>query len=134
MLFWNRQTHKKGPPVVDQGDDACHDLAALQIVSREARPSPLVLQLVEVILRIAPVPVVLGQCQYLILQRGDQDRVLIKRTIFNDLGETKSPLLLWCRTGQPFPFHQNQFIADAPPEDNYSALAGPARKCQLRLD
>src|ERR1017187_4837168 len=68
VLFRNRQARKQGPPVVDQGDDARHDLAALQIVSGEAAPAPLVLQLVKVILRVGPVPVVLAQRQDLIRQ------------------------------------------------------------------
>src|ERR1700719_3908020 len=44
VFFRNRQTCEQRPPVVDQCDEARHDLAALQIVSGEAGPAPLVLQ------------------------------------------------------------------------------------------
>jgi hypothetical protein len=60
------QAHEDRPPVVDQGDDPPHDLAALPVLGRETRPSPLVLQFVEVVLHIAPVPVMLRDSSHLI--------------------------------------------------------------------
>src|ERR1035438_1794150 len=69
------QAHEDRPPVVDQGDDPPHDLAALPVLGRETCPSPLILQLVEVVLHIAPVPVMLrnhndGVLNLLLGQRG----------------------------------------------------------------
>ena len=57
MLVRNSQAHEDGPPVVDQGRDACHDLASLAVARGEARPGPLVLQLVAVVLRV---PAIVG--------------------------------------------------------------------------
>src|ERR1017187_4827676 len=75
------QPHEDRPPVVDQGDDPPHDLAALPVLCREACPPPLVLQLVEVVLRIAPVPVVLRHGPHLVRQRGHQHRVFILHSL-----------------------------------------------------
>ena len=51
------QTDKQAPPIVDQRNTAGEQPAALQVVRREAAPSPLVLQLVEGVLTIAPIAV-----------------------------------------------------------------------------
>jgi len=62
-----RQPREQTPPVVNQGDEQSHHLAARVIVRREAEPAPLVLQLVKIVLRVASVAVVLGQRENLIL-------------------------------------------------------------------
>src|ERR1035437_2709447 len=81
VFLRNSQAHEDRPPVVDQGDDPPHDLAALPVLCREACPPPLVLQLVEVVLRIAPVPVVLRHGPHLVRQRGHQHCVLILHSL-----------------------------------------------------
>ena len=68
VLVRDSQPHEDRPPVVDQGDDPSHDLAALPVLCREAGPPPLILQLIEVILRVAPVPVVLRDGPHLVSQ------------------------------------------------------------------
>lgn len=55
--FGAGQTDKQTPPVVDQRHGARRQLAPMQVVRGEATPAPLVLQLVEGILRIGPVSV-----------------------------------------------------------------------------
>ena len=71
-----RQTHEQAPPVVDQANQAGHVLAALQILRREAAPAPLVLQLVEAVLRVRTVPIELRHRQHLQIERGRQNREL----------------------------------------------------------
>jgi len=58
------QPHEDRPPVVDEGCDASHDLAAFPVVCGEAGPTPLVFQLVEVVLRVPAIPVVLRDSAY----------------------------------------------------------------------
>src|ERR1700693_4353727 len=81
VFFRDSQPHENRPPVVDQGDNPPHDLAALPVLCREACPSPLVLQFIEVVLRIAPVPIVLRDAPHFVRQRGHQYRVLILRSL-----------------------------------------------------
>ena len=70
------QAHKQAPPVVGQRDQTGHVLAALQVARREAAPAPLVLQLVEAVLRVSPVPVELGDRTDLKIERRRQNREL----------------------------------------------------------
>src|SRR5258708_40007269 len=63
------QPHVDRPPVVDECGDACHCLASVPVVSGETCPSPLVLQLIEVVFRVPAVPVVLRDRPHLVLQR-----------------------------------------------------------------
>src|SRR6267154_2285941 len=69
------QTHEQVPPVEDEGDNACHDPAARQVVGGKAAPAPMVLQLVEAVLTISPVPVKLPNRENLGLQRGHQNSI-----------------------------------------------------------
>ena len=71
------QPGEQTPPVVDQRHDPGQDLTALVILRREPRPAPLVLQLVEYVLRLGPIPVQLRHTQYVLFQRRDQHRILI---------------------------------------------------------
>ena len=48
------------PPVVDQSHSASTGLAAFHVLGRKATLTPLVLQLIEAVLRIRPVAVQLG--------------------------------------------------------------------------
>jgi len=61
---------------VDQRDQPGHVLAALQVPRGEAAPAPLVLQLVEAVLRVRPVPVELGDRANLKIERRRQNREL----------------------------------------------------------
>ena len=45
------------PPVVDQGHGTGREIAALQILRGVASPAPLVLEFIEAVLAIGPVPV-----------------------------------------------------------------------------
>src|SRR5437660_1334168 len=59
VLVRDSQPHENRPPVVDQGRDARHHLAALPVVRGEACPSPLILQLVKIVFRVPAVPIML---------------------------------------------------------------------------
>ena len=71
-----RQPHEQAPPVVDERDQPRHVLAAFQVPRGEAAPAPLVLQLVEAVLRVSPVPVELGERTDLKIERRRQNREL----------------------------------------------------------
>ena len=71
-----RQAHEQAPPVVDERDQPRHVLAAFQVARGEAAPAPLVLQLVEGVLRVRPIPVELGNRSDLQIQRRRQNREL----------------------------------------------------------
>src|ERR1700739_2165673 len=43
MMVRIGQTHEEVPPVEDEGDNACHDPAACQVVGRKSAPTPVVL-------------------------------------------------------------------------------------------
>ena len=70
------QAHEQTPPIVDQRDQSRHVLAALQVPRGEAAHAPLVLQLVEAVLRVRPVPVELGDRANLKIKRRRQNREL----------------------------------------------------------
>ena len=55
--FWMGQPDEQAPPVVDQRHRSGRELAAVQIVRREATPAPLVFQFIEGVLGISPIPV-----------------------------------------------------------------------------
>src|SRR5436305_14726206 len=69
------QTHEEVPPVEDEGDNACHDPAARQVVGGKSAPAPVVLQLVEAVLTISAVAVKLPNRENLGLQRGHQNSI-----------------------------------------------------------
>ena len=69
----------KTPPVVDECHRTRRQLATVQIVRGEAIPAPLILELVERILRVGSIPVELAEREDLVLEIGDQHRVLVAR-------------------------------------------------------
>jgi hypothetical protein len=71
------QAHEQTPPVVDQRHRARRQLAAMQVVRGEAAPAPLVLELVEGVLRVGPVAVELAEREDFVVQVGDQHGVLV---------------------------------------------------------
>ena len=64
MFVGLRQSYKQGPPVINECHHAGHHLAARQILSGKAAPSPLILQFVKVVLRVGAVTIQLRQRQY----------------------------------------------------------------------
>ena len=75
------------------------DLHAFEVLSCEPALTPLVLQFVQCVLRIAPVPIELGKCEVLPfpVQRGHQNAVfpnLIMR--LNHFGKTRKQLVAFC--------------------------------------
>ena len=56
------EAHEQVPPVVDERDEARHELAAGQIAGGKASPAPLVLQFIEGIFAIGAIAVELGSC------------------------------------------------------------------------
>ncbi len=77
MPFGDGQPGEQTPPVVDQGHDARQDLTAPLILGRETSPSPLILQFIEYVLRLRPIPVELRDSQHRFFQRRDQYGVLV---------------------------------------------------------
>lgn len=75
------QAHEQAPPVVDQCHRACRQLAAVQVMGGEATPAPLVLELVEGVLRIGPIPVELAQREDFVIEVGDQHGVLVAKKV-----------------------------------------------------
>ena len=72
---WLNQSNKQRPPVIHECRHSGGDLRALEILGCEPAPTPLVLQFVECVLCIAPIPIELGKCEVLPLplQRGHQN-------------------------------------------------------------
>ncbi len=68
MLVRDFQPHEDRSTVVDQSRNSGHELAALLILRSESTPTPLVLQFVEVVLRIRAVPVMLRNTEHLVFQ------------------------------------------------------------------
>ena len=74
MRIGIRQPREDVPPVGHDRDEARHRLAALDRLRREPRPAPLVLELVEVVLAVAAVPVELrkrGRVHRLVVRHED---------------------------------------------------------------
>jgi len=61
MFFGLGQANKQVPPVVDQGNEAAGQAAALEISGSVAAPAPLVLEFVETIFAIGTIAVQLRQ-------------------------------------------------------------------------
>ena len=94
MLVCHHQPRKQPPPVVDQRLRAHQHPTALPILRREARPTPLVLQLVKVVLRVGPVAVVLCQRRYLFVERSHQHRIFVEHPLIDHFGlPQRLPLL-----------------------------------------
>ena len=70
------QPHKQAPPVVDERNEASHELAAGEIAGGKARPAPLVLQFIEGIFAIGAIAVELRERQNLLVQGSNEHAVL----------------------------------------------------------
>ena len=77
MLVGIGESHKEIPPVGDKRHHASHVAAAFEVVGREATPTPLVLQFIEIVLAVRPVAGELGCREDLGVGGGDQDRILV---------------------------------------------------------
>jgi len=71
------QANKETPPVINQRHRPSRQLAAVQVVNGEATPAPLVLQFVEGILGIRPIPIELAQAENLVVRVGHQHGIFI---------------------------------------------------------
>ena len=71
-----RQSHEKAPPPIGVLGRPGHVVAALQVPYGEVAPDPLVLKLVQAILRVRPVPVKLGDRADLEVQRRRKNHKL----------------------------------------------------------
>ena len=96
---WLNQSNKQRPPVIHECRHSGGDLRALEILGCEPAPTPLVLQFVECVLCIAPVPIELGKCEVLTLplQRGHQNAIFpnpLMRT--NHFGKNQKQLVAFC--------------------------------------
>ena len=67
---WLSQSNKQRPPVIHECRHSGGDLRALEILGCEPAPTQLVLQFVECVLCIAPIPIELGKCEVLPLPRA----------------------------------------------------------------
>src|SRR5258708_22692592 len=85
MPFGDGQPGEQTPPVVDQGHDARQDLTAPLILGRETSPSPLILQFIEYVLRLRPIPVELRDSQHRFFQRRDQYGVVVLSSRLHNL-------------------------------------------------
>ena len=57
------RAHVQAPPVVDQRVVPCHQRRAFELFAGEPGPTPLILQFIETVLAISPIPVQLGDAQ-----------------------------------------------------------------------
>ena len=81
------QTNEDVPPIVEQRDEARGEAAARQIMRREAAPTPLVLQFVENILRVAAIAIELAKAGEVLDERGGQNAILMDVIAGADLEE-----------------------------------------------
>lgn len=61
MLVRLGEPHEQRLPIVDQRHHPCHEPAARKILRRRAAPTPLILQLVEVVFGIGPIAIELDE-------------------------------------------------------------------------
>ena len=125
-----REPHEDVPEVGDDRDEPRHRLAGLELLRREARPAPLVLELVEVVLAVPSVSVELGERgQVQLLLVGDENAVVPLPTL-PVLGEVELQLLRSFRRcgvrtvwrGQLRPFERDgRDLRDVRPADEDAA-------------
>jgi hypothetical protein len=72
-----RQSNEQTPPVVDQCHGTSSQLTAMQVVRGVAAPTPLVLEFIEGVLGIRPIPVELTEAENLVAGVGDENGVLV---------------------------------------------------------
>lgn len=77
MLLGLGKADKQVPPVVDQGNEAAGQTAALELLGCVTIPTLLVLEFVETVFAIGPIAMQLGQGEYLRGQRGHQHDIFI---------------------------------------------------------
>src|SRR5271157_4883884 len=75
--------------------------ATAEVVRGEAAPAPLVLHLVEQIFSVAPVAIELAERLCVLVERGDQNRVLVDFGRFADLDERKLRRSVRLALGKP---------------------------------
>src|SRR6202023_355291 len=121
------QTHEQVPPVEDEGENACHDPAARQVVGGKSAPAPVVLQLVEAVLTISSVPVKLPNGQNLGLQRGHQNSIFPGfLALLVDLDKAERQLSIRLRLSD---HHSGQTAA----EQDDAPLPAPAHQADLAV-
>ena len=86
------EPHEQVPPVVDESDEARHELAAGQIAGGKASPAPLVLQFIEGIFAIGAIAVELGERQNLLVEGGGEHAIFVDLALRPDLGEAECEL------------------------------------------
>ncbi len=86
------EAHKQVPPVVDERDEASHELAAGETAGGKASPAPLVLQLIEGIFAIGAIAVELGGRQNLLVEGSNEHAVFIGKRARPDLNEAERQL------------------------------------------
>jgi hypothetical protein len=100
MMVGVGEANEQIPPIEHQRDAARHQAAALEVARREAAPSPLVLQLVEIIFAIGAIALELANSENLAAQRRDQNGVFPNLPAIVDLGKAKPQLALSIMIGE----------------------------------
>ena len=130
-IIGSNQSNKQRPPVIHECRHSGGDLRALEILGCEPAPTPLVLQFVECVLCIAPIPIELGKCEVLPLplQRGHQNAIFPNPNVrFNHFGKTQKQLVAFC--GLRWQRHIVRCLP-TPTHDNDTSLAAPAHQLQF---
>ena len=86
------QPDEQAPPVIRQGGDPGHQVAALEVTGGEATPAPVVLEFIKRIIRIGAVAIPLGEGQDFLLEGSDQDGVCVDDHVIGQFGEGQAQL------------------------------------------
>ena len=118
------QAHEQAPPVVGQCGDPRHEAAALEVLGREAAPTPVVLELIEGILGVGAVTVELSDGEDFTRERGHQDCVFVDQGVLGERGEAQTQLLGVAR------IDHGQIGLDLATQHDGAPGAAPARQAQ----
>jgi hypothetical protein len=94
MPVWLGKTRKDVPPVIEQRDEACRQMATREIVCGEAAPAPLVFQFVENIFRVAAISIHLAEDREIFFEGSHQDAVFVNIGVGADFDEGQLLLIV----------------------------------------
>ena len=114
------QAHEQVPPVVNERDEAGHELAARQIAGGEACPAPLILQFVEGVFAVRPIAIELSERQNLLFKGSNEHAVFVDLALLPDLDEAERKLAVVIAPG-----HGHALLQPAA-QDDHLALTAPA--------
>src|SRR5450432_843113 len=116
------QTNENVPPIIEQRVETRRQTTARQIMSDEAAPSPLVLQLVKYVLTVRPIAIELAEAPQLFDETGHENLIFPNLLAWADIEESQPRLPFLVRRGR------GQRTLHAPPQHDDAALSAPTNQ------